>query len=157
MFNQAPGYIDSIRKTLEENHQLRKELEVFAAEKAQQIKATIKQQAVEMNGVLVIRLMMEIPADQVKNIALQLRGECSDNVLFVAGSSFENKPTLSIMLGKELVDKGLNAGKLIREAAQFIQGNGGGQAHFAMAGGKDTAGLQQAVQFVVEAVTSVTA
>ena len=97
---------------------------------------------------------MEISPDQVKNIAFQLRGECADNVLFVAGTSFDNKPTLSIMLGKDLVDKGLNAGKLIREAAQFIQGNGGGQAHFAMAGGKDASGLQQAVQFVVDTVTA---
>ena len=98
--------------------------------------------------------MMEIPADQVKNIALQLRGECAENVLFVAGSSFDSKPTLSIMLGRELVEKGLNAGKLIREAAQYIQGNGGGQAHFAMAGGRDVAGLQKAVQFVVDTVTA---
>ena len=154
MFNHAPGFIDSIRKTLDENHQLRKDVEAFMAEKVLQIKAKIKQQAVEINGYLVIRLMMEIPADQVKNIALQLRGECAENVLFVAGSSFDNKPTLSIMLGKELVDKGLNAGKLIREAAQYIQGNGGGQAHFAMAGGRDVAGLHKAVQFVVDTVTA---
>ncbi|HPY58076.1 MAG TPA: alanine--tRNA ligase [Bacteroidales bacterium] len=154
MFNQAPGYIDSIRKTIDENHQLRKELEALMAEKVQQIKAEIKHQAVDTNGFLVIRLTMEISPDQVKNIAFQLRGECADNVLFVAGTSFDNKPTLSIMLGKDLVDKGLNAGKLIREAAQFIQGNGGGQAHFAMAGGKDASGLQQAVQFVVDTVTA---
>jgi alanyl-tRNA synthetase len=54
------------------------------------------------------------------------------------------------MLGDELVAEGLNAAKLIKEAAKHIQGGGGGQPYFATAGGKNVHGLNQAIDTVLE-------
>jgi alanyl-tRNA synthetase len=55
------------------------------------------------------------------------------------------------MISKDLVEsRKLHAGNLVREAAKLIQGGGGGAPHFATAGGKDTTGLDAAVDKVVE-------
>ena len=58
---------------------------------------------------------------------------------------------LSVMLSDDMV-KGhsLNAGQMIREAAKLIQGGGGGQPHYAQAGGKNIDGLNAAVDKVIE-------
>ena len=87
----------------------------------------------------------------MKDIAFQLRGEIKDNLLFICGSSDGNKPTLTVMISDNLVkDHGLNASKMIREAAKLIQGGGGGQPHFATAGGKNVDGLGEAVNKLIE-------
>ena len=53
-------------------------------------------------------------------------------------------------MSEDQVKAGLNAGQLVREAAKLIQGGGGGQPHFATAGGKNPDGLNAAVDKVVE-------
>ena len=71
--------------------------------------------------------------------------------LFVAiGSAYEGKPMLTVMLGEDLVKAGMNAGAMVREAAKLIQGGGGGQPHFATAGGKNADGLNAAVDKLLE-------
>ena len=82
----------------------------------------------------------------VKNIAFQLRGEITENLFFVAGNIDNGKPMLTVMLSDNLVASGLKAGNLVKEAAKLIQGGGGGQPHFATAGGKNTDGLPAAVE-----------
>ena len=57
---------------------------------------------------------------------------------------------LTVTMSEDQVKGGLNAGKLVREAAKLIQGGGGGQPHFATAGGKNADGLIAAVDKVVE-------
>ena len=93
---------------------------------------------------------MPIPADVVKNIAFQLRGEITENMLFVAGTVDNEKPLLTVMASDNLVKDGINAGQIVREAAKLIQGGGGGQPHFATAGGKNTDGLNAAIEKVIE-------
>ena len=74
-----------------------------------------------------------------------------NHLLCVIGSVADNRPTLSVMMSDDLVaDHSLNAGKMVREAAKLIQGGGGGQPHFATAGGKNTDGLSAAVDKIVE-------
>ena len=106
--------------------------------------------AKEINGVKVIKAVIPMPAEAVKNIAFQLRGEVADNLLFVVGSSENDKPLLTVMISDNLVAGGLNAGKMVREAGKLIQGGGGGQPHFATAGGKNLDGLNAAVDKVIE-------
>ena len=152
MFNNTGNVAEAIRKMMEENKQLKKQVDTFMAEKAKAVKEDIKANIRQINGVDVASICAEMPADQVKDIAFQLRGECGDNLLFVAATQYDGKPLITIALGAALVDKGMNAGAMVRQAAQHIKGNGGGQAHFAVAGGKDVAGLQAALDSVVAAL-----
>ena len=91
-----------------------------------------------------------LPAETVKNIAVQLRGQITENLFFVAGTEAEGKPMLTVMLSDNLVAGGLKAGNLVKEAAKLIQGGGGGQPHFATAGGKNADGLNAAIDKVLE-------
>lgn len=91
-----------------------------------------------------------MPAEVVKNIAIPARGEITENLFFVAGSLDNGKPMLTVMLSDNLVAGGLKAGNLVKEAAKLIQGGGGGQPHFATAGGKNTDGLNAAIEKVLE-------
>ena len=125
--------------------------EDFMKEKEAQLKEKLLQNIQEVNGTKVIKFCAAmIPADTVKNIAFQLRGEITENLFFVAGTVFEGKPMLTVMLSDNLVAGGLKAGNLVKEAAKLIQGGGGGQPHFATAGGKNPDGLSAAVDKVLE-------
>ncbi|MGL5273274.1 MAG: DHHA1 domain-containing protein, partial [Phocaeicola sp.] len=94
--------------------------------------------------------VVPMPADVVKDIVFQLKGEIANNLLIAIGSIDNDKPLITVMLSDDLVEGGLNAGKLVREAAKLIQGGGGGQAHFATAGGKNKDGLNAALDKVIE-------
>ncbi|NCD15274.1 MAG: hypothetical protein EOL92_08625, partial [Bacteroidia bacterium] len=87
------------------------------------------------------------------DIAFQLRSQFPERMLFVAGTATNGKPSLTVMLSDDLVAEGLHAGKMVREAAKLIQGGGGGQPHFATAGGKNADGLHAAVEAIVQKVT----
>ena len=91
-------------------------------------------------------------ADLVKNIAFLAKQECT-NTIMVAATQSEGKPTLTLMYTDDLVAKGANAGKDIREAAKLIMGGGGGQPGLATAGGKNTEGLDEAYSKLIELAT----
>ena len=151
LFNNAPDLSGAIRKYIEENAGLKKQVEDFMKEKEAQLKEKLLQNIQEVNGTKVIKFCAAmISADTVKNIAFQLRGEITENLFFVAGTVFEGKPMLTVMLSDNLVAGGLKAGNLVKEAAKLIQGGGGGQPHFATAGGKNPDGLNAAVDKVLE-------
>ncbi len=150
LFNNAPDLSAAIRKHIEENVGLKKQVEEFMKEKEGQFKAKLLESIKEVNGVKLIKFCAPMPAEAIKNIAFQLRGEITENLCFVAGSVHEGKPMLTVMLSDNLVANGLKAGMLVKEAAKLIQGGGGGQPHFATAGGKNPDGLQAAVDKVVE-------
>src|SRR5574344_834223 len=150
LFNNAPDLANAIRKYIDENAGLKKQVDEFMKEKEAQIKQTLLKNIQEINGIKVIKTCMPIPAEAIKNIAFQLRGEITENLFFVAGTVDAQKPLLTVMLGDNLVAGGLNAGKLVKDAAKLIQGGGGGQAHFATAGGKNADGLHAAVDKVIE-------
>lgn len=151
LFNNAPDLSGAIRKYIEENAGLKKQVEDFMKEKEAQLKEKLLKNIQEINGVKVIKFCAAmIPADTVKNIAFQLRGEITENLFFVAGTVCEGKPMLTVMLSDNLVAGGLKAGNLVKEAAKLIQGGGGGQPHFATAGGKNPDGIKAAVDKVME-------
>ena len=150
LFNNAPDLKAAIRKYIEENAGLKKQMEAFMKEKEALVKGKLINNAKDIHGVKVIKAVLPIPADSVKNIAFQLKGEFPTNLFVAIGSTDNGKPMLTVAVSEDLVATGINAGKLVREAAKLIQGGGGGQAHFATAGGKNVDGLSAAVDKLIE-------
>ena len=150
LFNNAPDLSVAIRKYLDENAGLKKQVEDFMQEKEVALKARLLKNMQEIHGINVIKFCAPLPAEMVKNIAFQLRGEITENLFFVAGSIDHDKPMLTVMLSDNLVAGGLKAGNLVKEAAKLIQGGGGGQPHFATAGGKNADNLSAAIEKVLE-------
>lgn len=152
LFNNAPDLTTTIQKYIEENSGLKKQVEDFMKEKEAQLKKKLLENIKEINGIKVVKFCIELSPDIIKDIAFQLRGEITENLLFVAGTTFNNKPMLTIMISDNLVAEGFNAGTLVKEAAKLIQGGGGGQPHFATAGGRNAEGLISAVDKVFELI-----
>ena len=150
LFNNVPDLKSAIRKAIEENAGLKKQVEEFMKEKAASLKNELIANAKEMGGVKVIKTVAPISADVAKDIAFQLKGEVTGSLLVVIGSVEGGKPMLTVMLSEDLVKNGLKAGMLVKEAAKLIQGGGGGAPHFATAGGKNPEGLLSAVDKVIE-------
>ncbi len=150
LFNNAPDLKAAIAKYIDENAGLKKQVEEFMKEKEATVKAKLIDNAKEIHGVKVIKSVLPMPADAVKNIAFQLKGQFTENLFIVIGSVYEGKPMLTVMMSDDQVKAGLNAGQLVREAAKLIQGGGGGQPHFATAGGKNPDGLISATDKVLE-------
>jgi alanyl-tRNA synthetase len=150
LFNNTPDLKASIRRYIEENDELKKQMEDFIKEKQTILKQRLLNNIQDINGIKVITFCGKVSSESMKNIAFQLRGEITENLFFVTGSIDAEKPMLTVMLSDNLVAKGMHAGKLVKEAANLIQGGGGGQPHFATAGGKDADGLAMAVDKVIE-------
>lgn len=150
MFNNAPDVKAAITRAIEENGTLKKQLENVIKEKAALTKKEIIQNARIINGVTLYSRVIPMPADIVKDMAFQLRNE-TENAIVIIGSIYEDKPMLTAAASDTMVkEHGINVGQLIREAARLIQGGGGGQAHFATAGGKNKDGLSAAVDKFIE-------
>jgi alanyl-tRNA synthetase len=145
-FNNTPNLTNAIEKIVAENQEIHRKLEAIDAEKEKTIKNELLKTAIEINGSRFICFEGEATPDAVKNIAFQIRAEINTGLAFIAGSVYEGKPLLTITFSDDLVKKGLNAGALVKDAAKSIQGGGGGQPHFATAGGKDAEGLPAAIQ-----------
>ena len=150
LFNNVPDLNIAVRKFIEENAGLKKQVEDFMKEKEAAVKDRLLKNIEEINGIKVIKFNAQMPAEAVKNIAFQLRGEITENLFFVAGTEDHGKPMLTVMISDNLVAGGLKAGNLVKEAARLIKGGGGGQPHFATAGGKDVDGLGAAIEKVLE-------
>lgn len=152
--NNAPDVMAAIRRTVEENAELKKQAETFAKAQLQELKKRLLENVQLVNGVNVMPLKITLAPEVVKNLAFQLRGEKTEHFLFVAGTTdVSGKPLLTVALSDDLVATGLNASTLVRSAAKHIQGGGGGQPYFAQAGGKNPEGLSVAVDEIVAAVT----
>ncbi len=150
LLNNAPNIASAIQKMMAENAEIKKQLESFAKEAQAKIKQELLNSAETINGVKVIRFVGELSAEGIKNIAFQVRGEVAEKLCFMAATQEGGKPLLTYVLSDDLVAAGKNASKIVREAAKLIQGGGGGQAHFAQAGGKNAEGLNEAMAKMVE-------
>ncbi len=140
-------------KLVEENEALRKEIEMFQAEKLKEIKSTLKQKVQQHDGINIISECVTVSnADAIKDLAFQLKNEVADLYL-VLGAEIAGKAVLTIMISDKLVEaRQLNASNIVREAAKEIQGGGGGQAFYATAGGKNPAGLESAIAKAVQII-----
>ena len=150
LFNGAPDLRGAIERLVSENADMKKQAEEFVHEKAQAYKQELLKQAVERDGVCIITGKTLLPAEAIKDIAFQLRAEV-ENALVCIGSVNDGKPLLTCAASDSLVkDHGFNVGKVIREAAKLMQGGGGGQPHFATAGGKNPDGISAAIDKFIE-------
>lgn len=151
IFNNVPNVLVAAQKLVDENAGLKKQIEEYMQQRVASLKAELIEKAeTRANGVKLIRLQAELSADAVKNIAFQLRGQFTEKLVFAAATVADGKPLLTVALSDDLVKEGLNASNLVREAAKLIQGGGGGQPHFASAGGKDASNLKAALDKLVE-------
>ncbi len=151
IFNNAKDLEGVIQKYIEEHDSMKKEIEQFQAQAVERMKDYLKTEIRTINGVNVIQSVINMPAQSVKDLVFQLRADVEAPFLCAIGSRYQDKPMLTIMMSEDLVkNHGLNAGQMIREAAKLIQGGGGGQPHYAQAGGKNADGLTAAVDKIIE-------
>lgn len=152
-FNNAKDLTAAIRKTIDENDGLKKQVDAYVKERLATLRDKLVNSATEQTGVRLVQTVIptSVAPDAVKDLAFQISNILPENTLVVIGSTHEGKPLLTVMISKDLVaGRQLNAGTLVREAAKLIKGGGGGAPHFATAGGKDAAELEAAVKKVVE-------
>ena len=152
-FNNVPDLAGAIQRLVEENADARKQLEAAANEKAAQLAERVSAGAQEVNGIRVARFDLSVDPAMARNIALLLQKK-AENLAVCGAFEFGGKPNLVLMYSNDLVAKGRNAGKDIREAAKLIQGGGGGQPGLATAGGRDTSNLPAALDKLVELATA---
>lgn len=153
LFNNTPNLTQALRKFFEENAEMKKTVEEYVKEKTVQIKDALIKKKQVINGIDFYVLNGPFPGEVVKDIAFQIKGQFAENTAFVGATEYEGKPLLTVMLSDDLVkDHGLNASQLVRDAAKHIQGGGGGQPHFATAGGKNTEGLTKALNEIMEKI-----
>ena len=150
LFNNVPNLKATIVKSIAENAELKKEIEEYAKEKAQSMKNELLKDIKERKGVRYISAMLPVAPATVKDIVFALRQEQPENLFIVIGSIYNEKPQLTISASADLVERGINAGKIVGQAAREMQGGGGGQAHFAQAGGKNPEGIKAAMSKVFE-------
>ncbi len=145
-FNNTPNLLQSVKKTIEENVDLKKQVEQYYQEKIISMRDLLISQAKTVNGVKLIVIKGEFSADMVKSVAFQIKNVTTES-LAVLGATYsqDKKPSLTVLLSDDLVAKGMNATQIVRDAAREIQGGGGGQPFFAQAGGKNYDGLNVAL------------
>ena len=150
-FNNAKDLKGVIAKYIEEHDSMKKEIEQFQAQRVQALSQDLVGKARTVNGVTVVTGKFEMMPNAAKDLVFKVRELVPESLVCVVGTVFDGKPLLNVMLSDDMVkDHGLNAGQLVREAAKLMQGGGGGQPHFASAGGKNPDGLSAAIDKVVE-------
>lgn len=165
-FAQQENALASIKETLknpqdtlkavvslqDENAKLKKQIEQLLKEKAKNLKGELASQLQEVNGVKFLATQVDLNAEGAKDLAYEL-GNLGTNLFLVLATAEDDKPMLTCYISKELVaEKNLNAGQVVRELGKYIQGGGGGQPFFATAGGKNVAGIQEALAKAVDFV-----
>ncbi|MFM2229867.1 MAG: Alanine--tRNA ligase [Bacteroidota bacterium] len=134
----------------DENAKLKKQIEQLLKDKAKNLKGELAAQLQNVNGVQFLATAIDLDANGAKDLAYEL-GQNKTDVFLVFATVTEDKPMLTCYISKELVDsKGLNAGQVVRELGKYIQGGGGGQPFFATAGGKNPAGVSEALSKAID-------
>ena len=152
MLNNAPDAIAALQKSLNENADLKKQVDDFMKQRIAILSKQLVAEAKQENGINLIALTGERIPDVVKGVALAIKADCPTATAFLAATEYEGKPMLTVMLSEDIVKSGKNAGNIVRGAAKCIQGGGGGQPHFAQAGGRNPQGLEDAMLAMREAL-----
>jgi len=141
--------VKAIHSLQEENAVLKKQVEVLLREKAKNLKNELKNELTNIGGIEFLAKKVDLDASGVKDLAFQL-GEIGNNLFLLLASEQDGKAVLSCYISKELVaERDLDAGKVVSELGKYIQGGGGGQPFFATAGGKNPAGINEALEKAV--------
>ena len=151
MFGGVPGLTEAIQRMIDENDSFKKQIAEIAKEKTLQLKKALLEKAVMINGHNVVKINESRDLAMLRDAATMLQRE-AENLVIAAAFETGGKPQLLLMYSQDLVAAGKNAGADIREAAKLIQGGGGGQPGLATAGGKDIAGLSDALDKMIEKI-----
>ena len=155
LFNNAPDLAGTIHKFIDENANLKKQIEQFTAEKIEQYRDQIIARAENYNDIKLVRLEGEQNPEMIRGVMPLLRGKFTDvKFAVVAATEWQGKPQIAVFLSQSMVDAGKNAGAMIKSAAKHIQGGGGGQPWMATAGGRSVEGLQAAMEELTNAITN---
>jgi alanyl-tRNA synthetase len=142
--------LKAVHSMQEENAKLARQIEALVKDKVKNLKAGLITEIQEINGVQFLAKQVDLNPEGAKDLAYEL-GNLGNNLFLVLATADEEKPMLTCYVSKELVaEKNLNAGQVVRELGKFIQGGGGGQPFFATAGGKNVAGIQEALEKAIE-------
>ena len=153
LFNNAPDLTGAIRKAIDENAGLKKQIETFMAEKIARYCDELLSQAVNNNGIHLIRLEGQADHNVLRQVPAILKTKFPEGKYALVGATEqEGKPMITVILSQSLVDAGKNAGQIIKSAAKHIQGGGGGQAWMATAGGRNVDGLAAAMEEMLAAL-----
>ncbi|MBQ8493376.1 MAG: alanine--tRNA ligase, partial [Alistipes sp.] len=147
-----PKVVQAIEKMMESNEALGREVAEMRKEKVSQLADSLAKNTPMRGGVQLISHTANNTPEVMKDLAFALRQRVSERLVMVVGNLFDGKPTLNVMLSDDIVAMGVDAGAVVREAAKLINGGGGGQKHYATAGGKNPEGLQAAVDKAVEII-----
>ena len=142
----------AIKKMLESNEALQREIDQLHKE---QVDALVEEILAERKADEPFVIARQVPyvSNMIKDLAYTLRAKVSD-IALVLGAVNDGKPVLTVMLGDDIVAKGVDAGAVVRENAKLIHGGGGGQKFFATAGGKNLDGLQAAIDASANTITN---
>ncbi len=152
LLNNAPDAIAALQKSLSENADLKKQVDDFMKQRIAILSKQLVNEAKQENGMTIVTLTGERMPDIVKGVALTIKSDCPSQTAFLAATQFEGKPMLTVMLSEDIVKSGKKAGDIVRGAAKCIQGGGGGQPHFAQAGGRNPQGLNDAMAAMRQAL-----
>ncbi|MFL2568292.1 MAG: alanine--tRNA ligase [Flavobacteriales bacterium] len=131
--------ISAINKLKEENRKLLNDNNRFQIESLKTLVHTLHSESEKINDFNFIAKEIDIDPKLVKELSVLLRKQ--DSLIATLATVRDNKVQLSISISNDLVAKGYDARKYINEIAEKIKGKGGGQAHFATAGGSNTNGI----------------
>ena len=137
---------------VENNAALGREIEEMRKEKVASLAEHIATTTQPKDGIMLISRTTMFQSEVMKDLAFALRQKVDSKLVMVVGNLYDGKPTINIMLSDDVVAAGVDAGATVREAAKLINGGGGGQKHYATAGGKNPDGLQAAVDKAVELI-----
>ena len=144
--------IKAVVSLQEDNARLSKQIEALTKDKVKNLTSELVPQLQNVNGVQFLAKLVDIDANSAKDLAYEI-GNTAKNIFLVFATADEGKPMLTCYISKELVaEKNLNAGNVVRELGKYIQGGGGGQPFFATAGGKNIAGITEALNKASEFV-----
>ena len=152
-FNNTPDVVAAIRKSIEDNAAMKKQVEEYFQERINNLVADSLAKAETVDGITVVTMTGVRLPEAVKNVAFGMRTKSPEHTVFI-GATVDpaQKPLLTLMITEDLVKSGLNAGAIIRSAAKEIKGGGGGQPGFAQAGGKDAEGIARAFEAMKAAI-----
>ena len=141
-----------VKSLMEQNSHRKKEVEKLNAAKAQFLKKDLLRKVESIGNFHFLAATVDLDINTIKKLLFDLQNESAD-LFALLGNQKDGKANLSLMISQSLVEKGMDAGKLIRDIAREIQGGGGGQPHFATAGGKNPKGLEAAFKKAKELIS----
>ena len=151
-FLKNHNVIQAVKKTISDNEALRKELEAARKQQVMTLADKFIKKLEKRDGVALFARVIESQSPEtVRELAYHMRQQFPE-IALVLGTEYEGKPSLTVALGDKIVERGVKASDVVRAAAKHINGGGGGQPHFASAGGKNAEGLQAAVDAAEQAI-----